>query len=1155
MTSKQESPTGSTEGEVLRQWDARIHDAGDPLAALADLLSARQAARSRLFDLVGSTVLDCSLKRVLGAGGMGVTYAAIAPDGSPVAVKLVAAVAQTTGERFEQECRLLQELRHVAIVSYRDHAMLDDGTGVLVMDRVNGTELEVLFAKLAAPRKEDIENNAALAGLLREVDVDAVALRGEDVRSSPRYRRRMLRLLAEVADGLHAAHEQGVIHRDVKPANILVDDDLAPVLIDFGLARDVRNKVSFTHSGVAMGTLAYMAPEQLGRDPGAVDRRVDIFALGLILYRAVTGEELRQEVGDVFKSSSRGFLLDGKQSRALPMSVQAILYSCLDPRPDRRYATAADLAADLRAAAGDGTVRAQRPNALRRALRDRRKLAALAIVSIGASSLIGWHQWPRGRFVQFAATCDATEATVHVDGDMDAWLLDPVWLPYGEHTAKLVSDRVVEVEQEFEVTAGDGVQWVAFSTHDVFPADLWAPGTAPVLFSTGHTWLQMAPDVAIDQRFVDGKRITELSPASISACVAPGRHEFRVVDGKGREESQTFQMGLGAVDVQLLPAWMSDIEGSYRRTWSTVLSPRMPDIEFETDAETWLGAPGDMVYGFGMRQTPCALVPASTERPAQIRLRVQFGRAMRSAVVLARGERRSGGQLDVEIAFEGQPAQVWPLRTDGSLEPRIALRSDRPANWLELRSTFSSAADASTSLALAKMLSGVQFGGHWKDEPPCFAVVADEGDRAKLPSIPPPSPLQQVPEWTVQPLPQDRMGSVVMVAPRLGPDGVIELWSCVQHIDKRGGIVEVREWPSLRTLRSIQPDVMHPRTGIHDGGAFGTFLEAIDDVDGDGWQEMVVGDISSQRLGPIESGSVARLNAREDGAVWLWPDRVSSGPFRDDNNGLARGCGDWNGDGVEDVVCTAPAWWTSPTLPKSGRVCVVDGATGRDLWTLEGTREQAHLVCVDAVGPKGSPHALLLRESLEGGSQDWGSAFAYSVWTGGVGGARTEQLVVCIESQARLVPSRTRIGAADLVLCRIGPWQDGFSGLERYGIEGGSLQLLVRRELGLHPGTVMDHHPVVRIVEVDDLDSDGERDIAIPLLSAAKDGGILFVSTKDLHSIARVRVPDGKDPPGPLPTHHLAWIPAGPDRKAVLVFTWMTGKGLEMQGGVVEPGK
>lgn len=1148
MTSMKESPTGSTDGEVLRQWDQRIHDAADPLAALADLLTARQAARSKLFGLSGSTLLGYKLQRMLGAGGMGVTYAGSAADGSPVAVKLVAAVAQTTGERFEQECRLLQALRHEAIVRYRDHAVLEDGTGVLVMDRVVGIELELLLSKAVAPTKEDLGNLSALSMLLREVDLDAHSRRRESVCGSPRYRRRMLRILAEVAEGLHAAHAQGVVHRDVKPANILVRDDLTPVLIDFGLARDLRNKASFTHSGVAMGTLAYMAPEQLGRDPGAVDRRADVYAMGLLLYRAMTGEELRQDVGEVVRSGSRAFLLDGKASHALPVSVQAILYSCLDPQPEKRYATAADLAADLRAAAGDGLVRARRPNALSLALRDRRKLAAMAAVAIGALSFVGWHQWPRGRFVQFAATCDATDATVRIDGAEEAWLLDPVWLPYGEHTARLESERVAESEARFEVQPGDGVQWVGLSTHAELPPSLIPKGTAPILFTTGHAWLQMSPDIERDLRQVDGVRVFDLGPASTGTCLPPGRHELRAVDGKGREESQTIEHGVGATDVQLLPAWMSDIEGSYRRTWSTVLSPRSADVELETDAQTWLGSPGHQIFGFGMRQTPCAFVPASTERPARLRLRVHFGRGMRSAVVLARGERRSGGQLDVEVAFEGQDPVVWPLRPDGTMERRIALRSDRPANWLELRATFSSAADASTSLALAKMLSGMHFGGHWKDEPPCFAVVADEGDRARLPSNPATSPMQQVPEWEVDLSTQELLPRSGSLALRSGPGGAFELWSCASQ--RGSGLVDVLEWPSCRRLRSVAAEIVHPRKNAHDGASFGGHMAAIADADGDGWQEMVLGDVSSQRLGATESGSVARLSAREDGPIWLWPDRLSESPFRDDCSGMVVACGDWNGDGVEDVVCGAPAWWASPELPKSGRICVVDGANGRELLVIEGTRRFGGLKCCSTVDTGTGPHALLLRENWVGADQLNVDACSYSVWSSGIEGERSDPLVVSVQSQAALVPSRTRKGRADVVICRAGPWQDGFSGFERYGAEGKSLQLLLRREIGGDLKAPSWPDPLSGLVMVDDLDGDGERDLVATMLSASPEAGILFFSAADLRCVARARTPAQVDPGGAAVMFAL-WAPGGPGGRGALLAGWAVGAAAKW--GIVRP--
>lgn len=151
------------------------------------------------------------------------------------------------------------------------------------MDLVEGINLEMLLTTLNSSDPLASKQPVVL-NLLREVTV-----RGAGLWESKRYRRRMLRILADVALGLHAAHQSGIIHRDVKPANVLIREDLSPVVIDFGLARDLQNRVSFTKSRAAMDTLVYMAPEQLLRDPGAVDRRTDIYALGLVLYRAMTG--------------------------------------------------------------------------------------------------------------------------------------------------------------------------------------------------------------------------------------------------------------------------------------------------------------------------------------------------------------------------------------------------------------------------------------------------------------------------------------------------------------------------------------------------------------------------------------------------------------------------------------------------------------------------------------------------------------------------------------------------------------------------------------------------------------------------------------------------------------------------------------------------
>ena len=1119
MTSMQESPTGSTEGEVLRQWDQRIHDAGDPLAALAELLTSRQAARSRLFDLSGSTMLGCKLQRMLGAGGMGVTYAGLAPDGTPVAVKLVAAVAQTTGERFEQECRLLQSLRHQAIVRYRDHEVQADGTGVLVMDRVDGIELELLLAKVAAPTPSDLEQIEPLAMLFREVDLQAHQQRGEDVRNSPRYRRRMLRLLAEVADGLHAAHEQGVIHRDVKPANILVRDDLTPVLIDFGLARDLRNKVSFTHSGVAMGTLAYMAPEQLARDPGAVDRRADVYAIGLILFRALTGAELRQEVGDVLTSGKRSFLLDGKTSRALPVGVQAILYSCLDPRPERRYATAADLAADLRAAAGDGVVRAQRPNAVSRVMRDRRKVAAGVAMLLVASSLTAWHFWPRGRYVQFVSNCKAEDATVVIDGNEQAWLLDPVWLPYGEHRVRLESERVGRAEATFTVAEQEGTQWVALLTHylqEMPPQS--RGGEVPLLFSTGHSWAQMAPFVPRDRRVINEREVLGLGPVDTETMVQPSDVTLRAIDGKGREETQQFRVGNGAVDVQLLPGWMSDIDGKYRRTWSTVLSPRMSDLELTTDAETWVGAARETMFGHGTRPVPCGLAPAVADQRVRVKLRVRFPEPMTSAVVLARGFKRPGGQLEVDVAFEGQDSQVWPVLADGSLQQRVALRADQPAQWLEVRATLSAEAAPSTSLALAQMFAGVHSGGHWRDEPPCFAIVADPSGAARLPDTKDVSQFDTLPRW-------DAEGALGGYPPRAaspqlrrGPDGQAQL--LVPTFDRKTdhGEVALLSWPSSAEEGRITAAVLRERSHKHDGGAFADVVVVRDD-DGDGWQDIVVGDNSTERGGRPFAGSVARLVGPGLTPRWTWQPAASAAPMGDDVWFLVSACGDWNGDGHEDLLVDSENYWLDDKTPKSGAVAVLDALTGADLWWHKGTRPFGRATVFGSRGNPGLPHALLLQSRWAVADNDAGSAVAYSLWLGGKSGRETAAVTVSGHSMGILVPSLSGEGPVDLVLYRFGPWQDGFAGFERYEIQKGELHLAQQRRMSLPPLKKYNRSRKDAVALVSDLDGDGVQDIACINLSCVPSLGVLFVSGATLVPIARAPVPTSEAATG-------AWIEA-----------------------------
>jgi len=161
--------------------------------------------------------------------------------------------------------------------------------------------------------------------------------------------RRGTELVIQVARALHVAHEAGVVHRDIKPGNILVTPQGKPVILDFGLAREVDD-ASLTEPGALLGTLHYMAPEQLQEQPATLDRRTDVHALAVTLYEMVTGqrpfvgparEVLALKICDVEPKDPRSL------NPAVPADLGVVIAKALEKDPDRRYPTALAFAQDL----------------------------------------------------------------------------------------------------------------------------------------------------------------------------------------------------------------------------------------------------------------------------------------------------------------------------------------------------------------------------------------------------------------------------------------------------------------------------------------------------------------------------------------------------------------------------------------------------------------------------------------------------------------------------------------------------------------------------------------------------------------------------------------------------------------------------------------
>jgi eukaryotic-like serine/threonine-protein kinase len=256
------------------------------------------------------------LNHLIARGGMAEVYRA--RDrllDRPVALKVLfpeLSVDRSFVERFRREAQAAANLSHPNIVPVFDWGE-DSGTYFIVMEFVDGKPLSSIL-KTAGPLAAD----------------------------------RTAEIAAPVAGALGYAHKHGVVHRDVKPGNVLITDDGQVKVTDFGIARAVNTEESLTQTGAVMGTATYFSPEQA--EGMGVDARTDIYSLGVVLFEMVTGRP--PFLGDTPVAVASKHVRDHPPAPrelmpSIPPTFEAIILKAMDKNPDYRYATSEDLRADL----------------------------------------------------------------------------------------------------------------------------------------------------------------------------------------------------------------------------------------------------------------------------------------------------------------------------------------------------------------------------------------------------------------------------------------------------------------------------------------------------------------------------------------------------------------------------------------------------------------------------------------------------------------------------------------------------------------------------------------------------------------------------------------------------------------------------------------